>query len=96
MGFYTDFWKNYLNFSGKTGVKDYWLTVLINVIISCVLCIFFPLAVLFGLAALIPGIAMCIRRLRDGGFSPLLILVVFIPFIGWLALLVMLCLPSKH
>ena len=95
MGFYVDFWKNFANFSGRTGVKDFWLTVLVNFVLSIVCGIFAPLAVLFGLACLIPGIAMAIRRLRDGGFSPFLILLAFIPFLGWLALIVLYCMPSK-
>ena len=36
-----------------------------------------------------------IRRLRDGGFSPLLYLVALVPCIGQVALIVLLCLPSK-
>ena len=92
MGFYADFWKNFVNFSGKTGVKDFWLTVLVNFIISSVLGVIFPaIAGLFGLVCLIPCIAMCIRRLRDGGFNPLLILLVLIPVLGWLALLCWFC-----
>lgn len=27
---YTDFWKNYTNFSGKTNCRGYWMYVLIN------------------------------------------------------------------
>ena len=96
MGFYTNFWKNYVNFEGKTQRKDFWLTVLVNFIISSVLSVIFaPIAGLFGLACLIPGLAMGVRRLRDGGFSPLLILLLLVPFIGWLALLVLYCMPSK-
>ena len=34
MGFYADFWKNFVNFSGKTGLKDYWLTFLVNIVVS--------------------------------------------------------------
>ena len=37
MGFYADFWKNFVNFSGKTGLKDYWLTFLVNIVISAIL-----------------------------------------------------------
>lgn len=97
MGFYTDFWKNYVNFSGKTGVKDFWLTVLVNFIISTVIGVIIPaVAGIFGLAILIPCIAMCVRRLRDAGLNVLLILVALIPVLGWLALIVMCALPSKH
>lgn len=34
---YGDYWKNYFNFSGRTRRKDFWLAVLMNVIISTVI-----------------------------------------------------------
>ena len=96
MGFYIDFWKKYVDFAGKEGIKTFWLTVLINFIISSVLSAIIPaIAGIFGLAILIPSIAMGVRRLRDGGFNPLLILLVLIPVLGWLALVVLYCMPSK-
>ena len=96
MGFYTDFWKKYVDFAGKEGRKNFWLTVLVNFIISAVLGAVLPaVSGIFGLAILIPSLAMGVRRLRDGGFTPWLILLALIPFLGWLALLVLYCMPSK-
>ena len=96
MGFYADFWKKYVDFAGKEQRKNFWLTVLVNFIISAVLGAVLPaVSGIFGLAILIPSLAMGVRRLRDGGFNPLLILLVLIPVLGWLALLVLYCLPSK-
>ena len=96
MGFYTDFWKKYVDFAGKEGRKNFWLTVLVNFIISAVLGTVLPaVSGIFGLAILIPSLAMGVRRLRDGGFTPWLILLALIPFLGWLALLVLYCMPSK-
>ena len=96
MGFYIDFWKKYVDFAGKETRMPFWLTVLVNFIISSVLSAVIPaLAGLFGLASFIPSIAMGVRRLRDGGFNPLLILLILIPVLGWLALLVLCCMPSK-
>ena len=51
---------------------------------------------IFSLGLLLPNLAICCRRLRDGGFSPWLILLSLIPGIGALALAVMFCLPSKQ
>ena len=96
MGFYADFWKKYVDFAGKEGRKNFWLTVLVNFIISAVLGAALPaVSGIFGLAILIPSLAMGVRRLRDGGFTPWLILLALIPFLGWLALLVLYCMPSK-
>ena len=96
MGFYTDFWKKYVDFAGKEERKKFWLTVLVNFIISAVLGAVLPaVSGIFGLAILIPSLAMGVRRLRDGGFTPWLILLALIPFLGWLALLVLYCMPSK-
>ncbi|MBR5837020.1 MAG: DUF805 domain-containing protein [Victivallales bacterium] len=96
MGFYADFWKKYVDFAGKEGRKNFWLTVLVNFIISAILGAVLPaVSGIFGLAILIPSLPMGVRRLRDGGFTPWLILLALIPFLGWLALLVLYCMPSK-
>ena len=96
MGFYADFWKKYVDFAGKEGRKNFWLTVLVNFIISAILGAVLPaVSGIFGLAILIPSLAMGVRRLRDGGFTPWLILLALVPFLGWLALLVLYCMPSK-
>jgi len=96
MGFYADFWKKYVDFAGKEERKKFWLTVLVNFIISAILGAVLPaVSGIFGLAILIPSLAMGVRRLRDGGFTPWLILLALIPFLGWLALLVLYCMPSK-
>ena len=48
-----------------------------------------------GLALLLPGLALTVRRLRDAGFHWALIFVAFVPFVGSIALLVLLAMPSK-
>ena len=93
MGFYVDFWKNFVNFSGKTGLKDYWLTFLVNIVISAILGKINPnIAYIFSLAILIPFLAISARRLRDAGLHVLLVLTVII-----LPVLLVLCVfPSKR
>ena len=49
----------------------------------------------FYLAILVPTIALSVRRLRDAGFHWALIFVAFIPFVGGIALMVLLAMPSK-
>ena len=93
MGFYADFWKNFINFSGKTGLKDYWLSILINIVINAILVkINLNIAYVFGVACLIPFLAISARRLRDAGLHVLLVLTVII-----LPVLLILCVfPSKR
>ena len=93
MGFYVDFWKNFVNFSGKTGLKDYWLTFLVNIVISVILGKINPnIAYVFSLAILIPFLAISARRLRDAGLHVLLVLTIII-----LPILLILCVfPSKR
>ena len=93
MGFYADFWKNFVNFSGKTGLKDYWLTFLVNFVINAILVkINLNIAYIFWLAILIPFLAISARRLRDAGLHVLLLLTFFI-----LPVLLILCVfPSKR
>ena len=53
------------------------------------------LAALWGLATIVPSLALVVRRLHDGGFSGLLALLLLVPFLGALAVLVLTILPSK-
>ena len=60
-------------------------------------------SILIALTLLVLNVAVwvitlgpAIRRLRDGGFSPWLYLVVLVPCVGGIGLLVLLCLPSKE
>ena len=46
-------------------------------------------------AACLPGIALTVRRLRDAGYNWPYIFVAFIPFVGWIILIVLLCKPTK-
>lgn len=53
------------------------------------------LAIVWGLATIVPSIALTVRRLHDGNFSGLLVLLVLVPFLGALAVLVLTLLPSN-
>jgi uncharacterized membrane protein YhaH (DUF805 family) len=101
IGYYVDFWKNYVNFNGRARRAAYWYTVLMHLIIGVaigVLTVFIPaaqnLAYVYSLAALVPGISLCVRRLHDLGKSGLWYLLVFIPFIGAIVLLIWFCKPG--
>ncbi|GAA1433602.1 hypothetical protein GCM10009616_25960 [Microlunatus lacustris] len=53
------------------------------------------LAVVVFLGLIVPSIAITVRRLHDAGFSGLLYLINFVPYLGSLAILVLTILPSK-
>ena len=95
-------WQNYANFGGRTSVRGYWMAFLFNVIASFVvgivagiLSLFIsPLAYLsslYSLAALIPGLALTVRRLHDTGKSWVYILIGLIPLVGTILLIIWLC-----
>lgn len=51
--------------------------------------------VVYSLATFVPGLALTVRRLRDGGFHWAMIFISFIPYVGPLVLLILLALPTK-
>jgi len=91
------FFKNYVDFKGRSARGAFWWWVLWSVLIGVVLGIadgiivgfdsgIDPLSNLFSLATLIPGIALTVRRLHDVGKSGWWILLAF-TIIGLLLLL---------
>jgi uncharacterized membrane protein YhaH (DUF805 family) len=53
------------------------------------------LLIIWALATIVPSLALSVRRLHDGNFSGWLLLIVLVPFLGALALLVLMILPSN-
>lgn len=51
---------------------------------------------LFMLATIIPNLSITIRRLRDGGYHWAFIFLGLIPWVGSLALIVLLCMPTSE
>lgn len=89
-------WQNYLNvlkqytaFTGRAGLEEFWLYVLVNFIISFVLSFVGPLGMLYGLGVLIPSLAVSARRLHDTGRSGWFLLLGLIPLAGPIALIVL-------
>jgi uncharacterized membrane protein YhaH (DUF805 family) len=85
---------NWSNFQGRSRRSAFWYWVLFAVAVGVaarlVDGILFGtglIALLAGLAMLVPGIAIAFRRLHDGGRSAWWLLIAFIPFIGWAALI---------
>ena len=93
--------KKYVEFKGRTNRPEFWWFVLANFIVAFLVgyiagIIGVPaLSTLYSLAVLLPSLAVGARRLRDAGFTPWLLLLGLIPVIGWIALLILYCMPSK-
>ena len=75
-------------FGGLVAVTESSFLAVISLIL---LLIFFA----YGIAAFLPSIALTVRRLRDAGYNWPYIFVTFIPFVGWIILIVLLCKPTK-
>ncbi|MDU2712499.1 MAG: DUF805 domain-containing protein [Streptococcus salivarius] len=57
--------------------------------------IFLFIFFVYGVAAILPGIAITVRRLRDAGYNWLYIFIPLIPFVGIFILIFLLCQPTK-
>lgn len=53
------------------------------------------LLAIWALATIVPSLALSVRRLHDGNFSGWLMLLILVPFLGAIALLVFMLLPSN-
>jgi uncharacterized membrane protein YhaH (DUF805 family) len=109
MEWYLKVIRNYVGFSGRARRKEYWMFVLINIIISIVLAMVDGmlglkvggeqgaglLGLVYSLAILLPSIAVGVRRLHDTGRSGWWMLIAFVPFIGFIVLLVFFVLDSQ-
>ena len=49
----------------------------------------------YGVAAVLPGIALTVRRLRDAGYNWPYIFITLIPFVGIFIFIFLLCQPTK-
>ena len=57
--------------------------------------IFLFIFFVYGVAAILPGIAITVRRLRDAGCNWLYIFIPLIPFVGIFILVFLLCQPTE-
>ena len=113
---YKNFFKGYVDFTGRSTRSEYWWIWLGNMILlvpfysayfkalvnprnEAALMALGGIAIIymiFGLALILPMLALTVRRLRDAGFHWALIFVIFIPMVGPLALLALLAMPTKQ
>lgn len=94
MNWYVDVLKNYVGFSGRARRQEYWMFALINLGILIVLDVIglvtkLPeISLVYGLAVLLPGLAVSFRRLHDTGKSAWWLLILLVPLVGAIVIIV--------
>ena len=99
MNWYLEVLKEHAVFNGRAWRTEYWMFFLINFASGLVFSFLFKvtgfylftaLDTLYGLAVLIPLIAVGVRRMHDTGKSGWNLLLALIPLVGWIIVLVFL------
>lgn len=100
MSWYLEVLKKYAVFSGRARRTEFWMFTLVNIAVSMLLAFVdnsFGMTVsygvgmlssLYGLAVLIPSLAVAVRRLHDTGRSGWWWLISLVPLIGAVVLLI--------
>ena len=89
------FFVNYVNFNGRATLSEYWYAFLFNCLVSLCVSWIPVLGMLVALGLMLPGIAVCVRRLHDTGKSWVYMLMGLIPIAGAIILIIQLCKPSE-
>jgi uncharacterized membrane protein YhaH (DUF805 family) len=107
MSWYVKVLKKYAVFSGRARRKEYWMFFLFNFIFAVVLGIIDEitgitsntglsvLSTIYGLAVLVPGLAVAVRRLHDTNRSGWWLFIALIPLAGVIVLLVFMAQDSQ-
>ena len=107
MNWYLAVLKKYAEFNGRARRKEYWMFTLFNFIFLIVALILDNLLgtaitgvgygffyILYALAVLIPGLAVCVRRLHDVGKSGWMFFIILIPIAGGIWMLILMVTDS--
>ena len=108
---YKNFWKGYVNFTGRSTRPEFWWVWLLNMVIffpvyyslftglefdnPIINIALFSMYIILLLVEFVPLLALTVRRLRDVGVYWAYIFIVFVP-LGALTLLIMLAMPSQR
>ena len=108
---YRSFWVKSFAFGGNTKRSDFWLAYAGNAIVVVFLLVLgyllgsllgdsdnvtpVALIVIYTIASIVPNISIQVRRLRDAGFNPWILLISLVPYVGGLVLFIMFLQPSK-
>ncbi len=100
MDLYISVLKKYVVFSGRARRKEYWMFMLFNMIFMCIAAIIDNITglatdagygvfyAIYGIAVMLPSLAVSVRRLHDIGKSGWMLLIGLIPIVGGIVLLV--------
>lgn len=90
---YLSFWKNYINFRGKSTRSEYWVPTLVHIfllLLAMVLMfttknaeapfaiLMMVIVILFAIASFVPSIAVTVRRLHDVGRSGKMLIIYYV------------------
>lgn len=99
---YKKFFINYANFKDRSTRSDYWYAVFFNLLIGFIVGIIgriipdfaLVLSLVYLLIIVVPGFAVVVRRLHDVNKSGWFYFIGVVPFVGFIILLIFLCMPS--
>ncbi|MCT4701978.1 DUF805 domain-containing protein [Enterobacteriaceae bacterium H20N1] len=103
MDWYIKALRNYIGFGGRARRKEYWMFILVNLILTGVLSILDKmsglriaedegaLTTIYGVLIFLPYWAVQFRRLHDTDRSAWWLLLLLIPVVGWLIVLAFNC-----
>lgn len=96
----------YATFTGRARRSEYWYFVLFNFVVNTVISVVFGtllhmqrfqliISLVWALAVLLPGLAVCWRRMHDIGKSGAYVLLALIPLVGAILLIIWFCKDSQ-
>ena len=104
MNWYLKVLRQATDFNGRARRQEYWIFFLFNILFSIAAAIldnilglafpqtgYGPVYVIYALTMLVPGIAVFIRRMHDLGKSGWWFFIAFVPLIGGIWLLILVC-----
>ncbi|MGK7244791.1 DUF805 domain-containing protein [Buttiauxella agrestis] len=103
MDWYFKVLRNYVGFSGRARRKEFWMFILVNLVLTGVLSILDKmlglriakdeglLTTIYGVLIFLPYWAVQFRRLHDTDCSAWWLLLLLIPIVGWLIILAFNC-----
>ena len=100
---YIEVLQKYAVFDGRASRREFWLWILIQTIVSIAIAVlsftvaesFTAIAILYGLATIVPHLAVSARRLHDHNKSGWLQLISLVPLIGGIIVLILMVLPGN-
>ena len=87
----------YADFKGRSRRSEYWWATLFTMIVGGIISAILPdFAWIWSLVTLVPGLAICVRRLHDVGKSGWFYLWCLLPIAGFIIILIQFCKDSTE